>query len=143
MAWWGWLIAGLALLGLEMFVIDAQFYLVFIGVSAAIVGLLGLAGIVMPEWTEWLLFAGLSLVTMLAFRRRIYEKIRGAAGHVQQGLNLGDTVTVPATLEPGQTTRIDYRGSIWTARNVGLSALAAGQRAVIAEVDGLTLHIRA
>ena len=45
MPWWGWLIVGIGLLGVEMFVIDAQFYLVFLGASAAIVGLLGLAGI--------------------------------------------------------------------------------------------------
>lgn len=143
MAWWGWLIAGLALLGLEMFVIDAQFYLVFVGVSAMVVGLLGLAGVVMPEWMEWLVFAALAIVTMVAFRRRIYEKIRGASGHVQQGLNLGDRVTVPSALEPGQTTRLEYRGSVWTARNVGSLPLSPGQQAVIASVDGLTLHISA
>ena len=54
MTWWGWLVLGIGLLGVEMFVIDAQFYLVFIGVSAAVVGLLGLAGIGMPEWLQWL-----------------------------------------------------------------------------------------
>jgi membrane protein implicated in regulation of membrane protease activity len=48
MPWWGWLILGVGLLGVEMFVVDAQFYLVFIGVAAALVGLLGLAGIAWP-----------------------------------------------------------------------------------------------
>ncbi len=38
MAWWAWLVLGIGLLGVEMFVIDAQFYLVFIGLSAAVVG---------------------------------------------------------------------------------------------------------
>ena len=80
MTWWGWLILGIGLLGVEMFVIDAQFYLVFIGASAVIVGLLGLAGIAMPEWMQWLIFAALALIAMLAFRRRVYEKIRGHAG---------------------------------------------------------------
>ncbi len=42
---WGWLVVGIGLLGVEMFVIDAQFYLVFLGASAALVGLLGLAGL--------------------------------------------------------------------------------------------------
>ena len=60
MPWWGWLVLGIGLLGVEMFVIDAQFYLVFLGVSAAIVGLLGLAGVPMPEWPQWLVFAALA-----------------------------------------------------------------------------------
>ena len=43
MPWWGWFVLAAALLAVELFVIDAQFYLVFLGVSAALVGLLGLA----------------------------------------------------------------------------------------------------
>ena len=50
MPWWAWLVLGIALLGVEMFVIDAQFYLVFIGLSAAVVGLLGLVGVGLPAW---------------------------------------------------------------------------------------------
>ncbi|NJO13497.1 MAG: hypothetical protein HC872_08575, partial [Gammaproteobacteria bacterium] len=66
MPWWGWLVAGIGLLAVEMFGIDAQFYLVFLGVSAILVGVLGLSGLSMPEWGEWLTFAVLSIVTMLA-----------------------------------------------------------------------------
>ena len=50
MNWWAWLVLGICLLGAEMFVIDAQFYLVFIGLSAAVVGLLGLLGVDLPHW---------------------------------------------------------------------------------------------
>ena len=46
MTWWSWMILGAVLLGAELFAVDAQFYLVFLGVSAAIVGLASLAGIV-------------------------------------------------------------------------------------------------
>ena len=48
MPWWGWFVLAAALLSFELFVIDAQFYLVFLGVSAALVGLLGLADGTMP-----------------------------------------------------------------------------------------------
>jgi len=34
MAWWSWGILGFVLLGLELFAIDAQFFLVFAGVAA-------------------------------------------------------------------------------------------------------------
>ena len=143
MPWWAWMVLGIGLLGVEMFVIDAQFYLVFIGLSAAIVGLLGLFGVELPEWAQWLVFSALAIVAMLAFRRRLYEMVRTRSGHVEERLTVGDRVMVPARLEPGQSGRVEYRGSSWTARNTGDSAIDAGREAVIAEVSGLTLHVRA
>jgi membrane protein implicated in regulation of membrane protease activity len=143
MAWWAWLVLGIGLLGVEMFVIDAQFYLVFIGLSAAVVGLLGLAGVELPVWAQWLIFSALAIVAMLAFRRRLYEMLRGSSGHVDERLTVGDRVVISSRLEPGQSGRVEYRGSSWTARNTGSLAIEAGLEAVISEVDGLTLHVRA
>jgi hypothetical protein len=142
MPWWGWLVAGAVLLAVEMFVIDAQFYLVFLGISAALVGLIGLAGMGMPEWTQWLVFAALALITMVSFRRRVYQLVRGRTGAVEERLTLGDRVVIPMRLEPGQSCRVDYRGSSWTARNIDEVGIDAGNEAVISRVDGLTLHVK-
>jgi membrane protein implicated in regulation of membrane protease activity len=142
MPWWGWLVLGIGLLSVEMFVIDAQFYLVFLGVAATIVGLLGLAGVAMPDWLQWLVFAGLALIAMVGFRKRLYEQLRGGpGGTVQDRITVGDTVIVPVRLEPGQTCRVDYRGTTWTARNTGLHPIEAGSEAPISRVDDLTLHV--
>ncbi len=143
MPWWAWLVLGIGLLGVEMFVIDAQFYLVFIGLSAAVVGLLGLVGIGLPGWAQWLVFSLLAIVAMVGFRRRIYEMIRGSSGHVEERLTIGDRVVIASRLEPGQSGRVEYRGSSWTARNTGSKPIEGGQEAVIAQVDGLTLHVKA
>lgn len=143
MPWWAWLVLGIGLLGVEMFVIDAQFYLVFIGLSAAVVGLLGLAGIQMPEWAQWLIFSVLAISAMLAFRRRLYELVRGRSGQVEERLTVGDRVVIISRLEPGQSERVEYRGTTWTARNTGSRAIEAGREAIIAHVDGLTLHVTA
>jgi inner membrane protein len=142
MPWWGWLVAGAVLLAVEMFVIDAQFYLVFLGISAALVGLIGLAGMGMPEWTQWLVFAALALITMVSFRRRVYQLVRGRTGAVEERLTLGDRVVIPMRLEPGQSCRVDYRGSSWTARNIDEVGIDAGNEALISRVDGLTLHVK-
>lgn len=142
MPWWGWLVVGIGLLGVEMFVIDAQFYLFFIGASAAIVGLIGLAGLNLPDWSQWLIFAALAIVTMVGFRRRIYDLVRNRSGHVEERLTLGDRVVVPVLLDVGQTCRVDYRGSSWTARNVDVQAIEAGREAVITQIDGLTLNVK-
>jgi len=140
MPWWAWLVLGVGLLGVEMFVIDAQFYLVFIGVSAALVGLLGLFGLALPDWLQWLLFALLSLVAMFTFRRRIYALLRSrSTGKVDERVAVGDHVPVPVRLAPGQTCRVEYRGSSWTALNDGQRVIEAGSRALISRVDGLTL----
>lgn len=142
MTWWSWLILGAVLLGAELFAIDAQFYLVFLGVAAALVGLLGLFGISMPEWAQWMAFAALSLISFFTFRKSLYEKIRGGAVGFKETL-AGETVNVDDELRPGDETRLDYRGTKWTVRNVGDAAIAAGSRATVVKVDGLTLHIKA
>ena len=94
MPWWAWLVLGIGLLGAEMFVIDAQFYLVFIGLSAAVVGLLGLLGVDLPNWAQWLVFSALAVVAMFTFRRRLYEMVRNRGGHVDERLTVGDRVVV-------------------------------------------------
>jgi len=142
MPWWGWFVLAAALLSIELFVIDAQFYLVFLGVSAALVAVLDLAEPTMAAWQQWLAFAVLALVTMVAFRDRVYQLVRKRTGHVQERLTLGDRVVIPVRLEPGQSCRAEYRGSSWTARNVDQQAIDAGKEAVISHVDGLTLHVR-
>ena len=57
------MIFGAVLLGAELFAIDAQFYLVFLGISAALVGLADLIGIALPEWLQWTTFAAFSLIS--------------------------------------------------------------------------------
>jgi len=143
MAWWGWMLVAALALAVEMFVFDAQFYLVFFGISAAIVGLFGLSGLNLPDWSQWLAFSVIAVATMVTFRKRAYELVRQRTGHVEQRLTVGDRVTVPVRLEPSQTCRVDYRGSSWTARNVDERPIEAGREAVIARVDGLVLLVRA
>lgn len=142
MDWWGWMILGAVVLGAELFAIDAQFYLVFLGLSAALVGLAGLFGISMPEWGQWMAFAALSLISMFTFRESLYEKIRGGAKGFRAGIS-GASVNVDSDLEPGNEARVDYRGTKWTVRNTGAAAIRGGSRATVVKVDGLTLHIEA
>ena len=142
MTWWSWMILGAVLLGAELFAIDAQFYLVFLGVSAFLVGLASMFGLVMPEWAQWIAFAALSLLSFFTFRKSLYEKIRGGAVGFNETL-AGKSVNVGEDLAPGDETRLEYRGTKWTAKNVGSESIKGGKRATIVEVDGLTLRIEA
>jgi hypothetical protein len=141
MPWWGWCVIGTLLLGAELFAIDAQFYLIFIGIGAVIVGLMGLSGMEMPIWLQWLSFAVLSLVAMVTVRRHLYAKWKTRPlGNVDSDVNR--RVVIPLELAPGRSGRVDYRGSGWTAVNVGDQVIPAGAEVRIDSVDGLTLNVR-
>jgi membrane protein implicated in regulation of membrane protease activity len=115
MQWWAWIAVGAILLGSELTFIDAQFYLVFVGGSAIVVGLLGLAGLALAPWLQWLIFAALAAVSMLTFRRQIYERMRRNLPAMKGG-PAGETVTLPQALPPGETCRLEFRGSSWSAQ---------------------------
>jgi len=140
MEWWAWIAVGAILLGSELAFVDAQFYLVFVGGSALVVGFLDLSGLLPAVWMQWLLFALLAAFSMIVFRKRVYESMRRKLPAMKQG-PAGETVVLPAELKPGETCRLEYCGSSWSAVNGGNSAIAAGQRARIDRVNGLTLVV--
>jgi membrane protein implicated in regulation of membrane protease activity len=140
MQWWAWIGVGAVLLGSELAFIDAQFYLVFVGGSALVVGFLELMGLVPDEWLQWALFGLLAVLSVVIFRRRIYGLMRRKLPEMKQG-PVGETVVLPAQLKPGDSCRVEYCGSTWNAINGGQSLILAGQRARIDRVNGLTLVI--
>jgi membrane protein implicated in regulation of membrane protease activity len=142
MTWWSWMILGAILLGAELTAIDVQFYLVFLGLSAALVGLAGWLGIDLPAWAQWLSFAVLSLIFLFTFRKSLYQKIRGGAVGFDNSPK-GESLTATSDIAPGADARVAHRGSDWTALNVGESEIENGSKAKIVKVDGLTLHISA
>jgi len=142
MYWWAWIAVGAVLFGAELAFVDAQFYLVFVGAAALITGSLRLLGFDLAVWLQWLIFAILAVVSMLFFRRRIYGRMRGSLPAMRTG-PAGETLTIGVALQPGEGCRLEFRGSSWSALNEGAVPIAAGARARIARVDGLTLILHA
>jgi hypothetical protein len=130
------------LFGVELFAVDAQFYLIFAGLAAVVVGLTGLVGIDLPVWAQWTSFAVLSVATMFTVRKQIYLKLMSKP-FATVSTDIDQHVVVTHHLAPGKSCRIEYRGSGWTAVNVGDQAIAAGHSARIDSIDGLTLNVRA
>ena len=141
MIWWKWFVIGTLLLGIELFAIDAQFFLIFLGAAAIVVGLVGMLGIALPAWLQWVLFAALAVAAMLTMRKQIYAKLRKQPLGKVDG-DVHQLVRIPEELAPGQSTRVEYRGTAWTVLNIGKNAIPAGEQARIESVDGLTLHVR-
>lgn len=140
MPWWGWMILGAILFGSELLIVDAGFYLVFIGIAAALTGLVELAGFGLEPWVQWVLFSALALTSMVLFRDRLYSKLRGAGVGYEVG-PAGEIVTVEQTLQPGETGRLAYRGTEWTVVNTSNQVLEQGQHVQISNVRGLTLNL--
>jgi membrane protein implicated in regulation of membrane protease activity len=142
MVWWAWIAVGALLLGAELTTVSAEFYLVFVGSAALVVGLGQLGGLGLAIWLQWSLFAAIAASSMIFFRRRIYERLRSHLPYVGGGL-VGESVTLPIALPPGETCRLEYRGAPWSAVNAGLGTIPAGGKARIGRVEALTLVLYA
>ena len=141
MQWWAWIAVGAVLLGSELTFVNAQFYLVFVGASALVVGILALTGAATADWLQWLIFALLAVVSMVTFRRRVYDRLRRNLP-VMHAAPVGESLVLPTELAPGNSCRLEFRGSSWTAINGGHTVIDAGSRARVDRVDGVTLVVR-
>jgi membrane protein implicated in regulation of membrane protease activity len=141
MAWWGWIIGGAILLGAELTLVNAQFYLVFVGAAAILTGLMSVAAPSLPEWTQWALFAIVALVSMVLFRSRVYQRFHRTLPKVSSGPT-GGVITLPVSLPAGQTCQAEYGGTFWTVCNESERAIDSGSRARITGVRDLTLLVK-
>lgn len=142
MPWWGWIVIGALLLGAELMVIEAEFFLVFIGVSALILGGTVLALPWIPLWAQWLLFAAIALASMVLFRKRVYTALRAQLPGLKDDF-VGDELRIPEALAPGEVCRMEIRGSTWQVRNTGAVAIPAGGKARVTAVAGIGLQVEA
>ena len=141
MSWWAWIVGGAILLGAELGFVNAQFYLVFVGGAAILVGLVTALVSPFEVWAQWAAFAVLALVLMITFRARLYERLHGRAASVEIG-HVGGVMTLPVSLAPGESCRAEHCGTFWTVCNDSDTPIASGASARIARVQGLTLLVR-
>ncbi len=141
MPWWAWLVGGGVLLALELTFVDTAFYLAFLGAAAVLVGIVEVSGAALPLWGQWLMYGVLALASMVLFRRRLYDKLRGELPGFDS-TPVGAVVTVTEAVPVGGKTKVRLRGSHWTASNAG-GAIDAGTSARVIEIKGTELIIEA
>jgi inner membrane protein len=139
MEWWMWLAAGLALVVAEL-ATPGGFVIIFFGIAALIVGVLGIIGVVTSTPLQFLLFSLLSIGSVLLLRKRLQSRLRTPSASNVDSL-IGDLAIPQERLSPGVVGRVEVRGSTWSARNTSTVTLDPGQRARVAAVDGLTLAV--
>lgn len=140
MTWWGWMLLGMLLLAGEM-ATPGGFYLMFFAAGALALGLVGLAGLDVPIWLQWLAFSGISVAALLLLRPRILGRLRESGGNVGDEI-AGEEVVVLDALAPGARGRGELRGTSWTVANEGAAPIAAGERCRVHRVEGLVLVVR-
>jgi inner membrane protein len=140
MPWWIWVLAAFLLLTVEFFSTTA--HIGFFAVGAFIVAILVGAGVSMPLWSELLTFA-ISSVVLLIFVRPIVVRKLGLNKTPIVDTFVGEAATPLEDMDVSGSGRAELRGTTWSAKNVGATRVARGQRCVVDRIDGLTLHIRA
>jgi membrane protein implicated in regulation of membrane protease activity len=139
MAWWLWILFGIALLVVEMLTPGGLFAL-FFGVGAIATGVLAAAGA--PDVVQWLAFTAISLVLLATLRRTLQERLRARPGAPIDSL-VGEEVVLLGEIPAGGEGQAELRGVPWKARVASGIPLRAGQRCKVERVDGLTLWVRA
>jgi membrane protein implicated in regulation of membrane protease activity len=141
MHWWIWLIAAVVLAAIEMLT-PGGFYFLFFGAGAAAAALVAAAG-VESTLVQSIVLLAVSIGSVAFFREPLLRRWQPQTpGHVVDSL-VGETAILEGLLHPGEFGQAELRGSNWKVRNVGSAAIAAGQRCIVEQVDGLTLNVRA
>lgn len=141
MAWWFWMLLGLALVAAELLT-PGGFYLLFFGAGGLIVGTLSLLGVTVSPGVQWLTFSVVSVLSALFFRKPLLEHFKhGLRGHKVDDL-VGEVAIASENIAAGDVGRAELRGTTWSARNVDATAIAAGERCVVDRVDGLVIGLR-
>ena len=141
MIWWYWLLLGLLLLGAEMMT-PGGFYILFFGLAALAVGAIAALDLVQGDSTQWLLFSGIAVASLLVFRGPLLARINsGEASNPDVSSMVGEIAIPVETLAAGAIGKVELRGTTWSARNAGSTPLNKGQRSKVTGMDGLTLQI--
>jgi membrane protein implicated in regulation of membrane protease activity len=139
MAWWIWVLGGVALLVVELLT-PGSFFALFFGVGAIAVGGLELAGLGGPGWLQWVLWSVLSLALLIGVRRRLRGVLTSRGPRVHD--LVGETAVLLDDLPPRGVVRAELRGIPWDARSDSQEPIRRGQRCRVERVDGLTLWVR-
>lgn len=140
MVWWIWVLIGFAILALEL--TAATMHVGFFAVGALVVAILVGLGLDMPLWVQLVIFTLVSLIAFFFLRPILVRKLKLDQKKVVDSL-VGEHALALEDIAAGGSGRAEMRGTTWSARNIGETALIRGQRCTVAAVDGLVIHLHA
>ena len=138
MSWTFWILFGLALLVFEILT-PGGFFTVFFGLSAFVLAALARFDVIESGTGQWLLFAVLGTVFVVAFRPWIRRRFESQLPKVDQ--LVGQTAIALEGLGADGRGKVELRGSAWNAHYPGSGAILKGDRLRVVKVDGLSLVV--
>lgn len=139
LTWWMWICLGVLLLLAEAMT-PGGFYLLFIGLSALLVG--ALKPLLPAAWMQVLLFGILSAALIAFFRKPLVVRLKASTPAADAPELLGETARALNAMAPGAEGRVELRGSTWKARNMGDRGLPQGAPCRVVSRDGLGVAVR-
>jgi membrane protein implicated in regulation of membrane protease activity len=134
-----WMALGVVLAAIEL-ATPGGFVVVFFALAALAVGLLALVGLEAPI-VQWLVFGAVAVLSLRVFRNPLLRRLQPRHREMAIDAIAGEAAIASTPMAPGEYGQAECRGSIWRARNVDLTPVAAGQRCRVVAVDGLLLDI--
>ncbi len=139
MAWWIWVLAGVALLIVEILTPGGLFAW-FFGAGALCVAVLAALGA--GAVVQWITFPVVSVVLLVGLRRRLQERMSSEPPRPIDSL-VGQEVLLLQDVPAGGEGKAELRGVPWSARAASGIPLAKGQRCEVERVDGVVLYVKA
>lgn len=138
MAWWVWFVVALILFAGEILT-PGGFFIVFFGLGACVAGAVAVLGA--PIWVQGVVFPAVSIVAMLALRKRLLARLRQSDAKTPIDELAGAIATATVEIPAGAIGAVELRGSTWNARNQAARPLGKGERCRVTRVEGLTLFV--
>lgn len=140
MNWWIWTLIGFFFLALEF--VTTTMHSAFFAAGAFLVAILVGVHLDLPLWAQLLIFTLFSLITLLILRPLIVAKLNLSKTKYVDTM-VGEQAIAIDDMPVAGFGKAEMRGSTWSARNVGETALTRGQRCVVEKIEGLVLHLKA
>ena len=141
MIWWYWILLGLLLAAIEL-ATPGGFFFIFFAVSALLVGVLDMMGLLESDALQWGLFSVLSVACLALFRKPLLERMNKSELHEAVDSLVGELATPVVPIAAGDHGRAEVRGALWTVRNIDAVRVEPGERSRVVAVRGLELDIR-
>lgn len=136
---WVWLVAGVLLVVLELLT-PAGFFLLILGGSSIVVGLLAAIGVCTTWIPQVIVFCIISVASWLTLGRQLRSRL--SEKPLPQGQLVGSVVRVAQTIAPGEVGSGELWGTSWRIRNADAAELPEGSEVVVVGSEGITLHVR-
>ncbi|HYK04415.1 MAG TPA: NfeD family protein [Thermoanaerobaculia bacterium] len=140
MSWWIWVVIGFLLLCVEF--ASTTMHLGLFAVGAFVTAIVVATGANVPLSGQIVIFTITSLLSFFFIRPALMKRLRLDEKKVVDSL-VGEQAMTLEDIGVGGNGRAEMRGTTWSARNIGETALIRGQRCIVAAVEGLVLHVRA